>query len=231
MSIHKPYIPLDFSGRYLWCDNLRQKLSSMKEKYGISMSDWERLDSGTTALGNANQLIDRVNAFGEAWTKFRKDLWQSPEAIDMAPPFDESFAAQRPPARTDFEDFLRRLVRNIQSHPDYNETDGRALGFIGPEVSVDIANARPAPRLQLTAGRVHITYEKHRTFSGVRCWVDRGGGQELLGNFHRAAFEDPTPLPAEPTRWVYQFQYVIGDDSVGLLSDLHPIIVSSTVTK
>lgn len=230
--MRKYYLPHDFPGRFIWCDNFVQKLATLMEKYGVTTEQWIRLKDGTRALGQANEFIDRVATLGHSWSQYRQQLWQDTQPHEVAPPFDNSLAQQIPAIMSDFEDDIRRVVKQIQSHPAYTEADGKALGLFGPEISVDTATAKPLPRLLLTGSKVHVVYDKHNRFTGVRVWVNRATGEfELLGTYTRAAFEDPATLPDEAQTWSYRMQYLLGDTPVGQVSDSHDIVVASSLTR
>lgn len=227
MRVRKGYMPGSFAERYGWCDNFLQKLLTMKDRLNITPEQWNRLETGTAALGKANEYIDRCRALSQAWTKYRNNLWQSDEVATVAMPFDASLAQQGGDMPADFEDFVRGLVRYIQGQPAYTEADGRALGFFGSVVTVDIENAKPAARLSASGGRVRIRYGKLNTFTGVQVRVDHGTGKfETLGSFTRTTIDDPTPLPPEPTRWIYRLRYLIGDTLAGQPSEAFEIVVS-----
>lgn len=232
MSAHKFYLPTDFNGRFLWCNNLREKLAPKKDQYQISDADWALLNTLTDALGHANELIDRTAAFAQSYTSYRLQLWQGPSSRPLSVPADPTLSQPRPPVPANFKSFLLRLVKHIRSHRSYTAADGQAFGFTGPLITVDPATAQPVPRLHLSGGHVHVSYSKHRVFDGVRCYVQRGDAPlALLGLFHRVSFLDPTPFPASPTLWAYQLQYFIGDTDTGLLSNPVSILVSSAISK
>lgn len=232
MKTRKDFIPADFPARVLWCTNLAWKLSSMKAKYNLSDEQIKRLDDGTKALGAANEFIEKHRAMGLAWTQYRNKLWQSHEVATISAPFDRSFSQPVGDAEADFEDFLRGLVHYIRSQPAYSDADGKALGFFGPHIVVDVDAAKPVPRLTLAGGRVRIRYAKHMTFTGVMAWADHGDGEMLLlGVFTHTTFDDLTPLPDAPTRWVYRLQYRIGDALAGQPSETAEIVVSRGIAE
>lgn len=228
MRKHKGFIPTTFSGRYLWCQNFRDKLDVKAETYDLGADRLTRLNTSTIQLGKLNEALDSVNAFTRSLTQCRKQFWRDSQSQPITVPPSPSLAFADPQLLSDFDTYLRDLVQTIKSHPNYTETDGKDFGFYGPQVDLDLTTIRPVPRLTLHSGHVHIRYDKHYIFSGVRVWVDRATGKmEHLGDITRAAFIDLHPLPETPRRWVYQFHYLLNDQLAGMRSDTYEIVAFS----
>jgi hypothetical protein len=117
----------------------------------------------------------------------------------------------------------RALVRRIKAHPNYTSAIGAQLGIEGPDVAVDLSEAKPV----LTAtpqrsGLVVIEFVKGQS-DGVNIYSRRGtetGFTFLARDTASPYIDNRTPLVAgQPEQRHYMAMYVLDDDEVGIPGD------------
>jgi len=117
----------------------------------------------------------------------------------------------------------RALVRRIKAHPSYTTAIGAQLGIEGPDVAVDLSEAKPT----LTAtpqmsGLVVIDFVKDQS-DGVNLYSRRGAETAftfLARDTASPYIDNRLPLVAgQPERRHYMAMYVLDDDEVGLPGD------------
>ena len=117
----------------------------------------------------------------------------------------------------------RALVRRIKAHPNYTPALGAQLGIEGPDVAVDLSEAKPT--LTATAqmsGLVVIDFVKDKS-DGVNLYSRRGAETAftfLARDTASPYIDNRLPLVAgQPELRHYKAMYVLDDDEVGLPSD------------
>jgi hypothetical protein len=125
-------------------------------------------------------------------------------------------------------DRVQKLVTRIKASVNYTDSLGADLGIIAPSSLIDPNTLQPVLKVRLEAGRPHIKCAKGIA-DAIDLFVDRkdGNGFVLIGRLCKMDYIDTAVLPAASplVEWDYKAMYVIGNDSVGIMSLVESVIV------
>jgi hypothetical protein len=201
---HKYYLPGTIPERRAWFVNYKEKIGTYGAALGMSVSDIEK----------AQEWCDNMIA--------------GIDAADAA----QLIASQKVAAQNDTMDtnlaLLRPAIRNQKSATGYNPEIGKALGVVGAEIIIDPLTVKTI----LQATRVH---------TGVNLKFplkDCEGGNIYCKRKDETTFtlfkyithpqtidERPNVTPNVPEERQYYVVLVVGDEEIGLASDIVTIPV------
>lgn len=173
------YLPVTDEGKMTWLNNLAVKLPNHAATFGIST------ETVTSVQNDANMfsyMINLVNSFkaglGER-VGYKDIIKNGPEgtAIGSVPVFNNTAPPTVVPAGIFIR--LRRLIRNIKSNNNYNESIGSDLGVIGAETDEITLEMKPVLKIKMVAGKPEIIWKKGNADS-IDLYVDRGDGKSFV---------------------------------------------------
>ena len=127
---------------------------------------------------------------------------------------------------------IKAVVQRIKSNLAYTEADGKDLGIIGEEQTLDLINIKPALSTRLAAGgRPEVVWTK-QGMDGIEIYVSRDGAAYALLAFDtRPNYIDTFALPAlgSSSIWKYRAIYRYRDAQVGQWSDEVSVTVAGGV--
>lgn len=226
------YLPNSDEGKMTWLNNLAVKLPNHAATLGISS---ETVTSVQNDAGMFSYMINLVNSFKTGLSErvgYKDIIKNAPEGTALGPL--PVFNHTPPPAVVPAGIFIRvrRLVQNIKSNTNYNESIGNDLGIIGAETDDAIMEMKPVLKIKMTAGKPEIVWKKGNADS-IDIYVDRGDGKSFvyLANDSNPNFTDLTPLSEgiSMAEWKYKAIYRIKDEQVGQYSDVASAIVKKEV--
>lgn len=145
-------------------------------------------------------------------------------ATNAADATAKQVTAQKSTARRTAEQHARLLARRLKLHANYTVALGQQLGIEGSEDTTDMSTARPTFAItEMPHGANQISFVKLKA-DGVNIYGQRGA--ETAFTFLARDTESPCidnrPLlnPAQPETRRYKGVFVIGDEEVGLESDI-----------
>lgn len=226
----KFFLPSTDEGIMTWLANFAVKLSNHAAALGISA---ETLTSVKNDSNMFTYIVNLVNSFRTGLSQrvsYKILLKKGPEGTPAGgvPVFN----IYEPPAVVEAGILVRvrRLVQNIKSNDNYNESIGNDLGIIGPAQEEIIHDLKPVLRIKSVAGKPVLTWKKGVSDS-LEIYVDRGDGKSFvyLGNSSKPRFADTSGLDpsAGTAEWKYKAIFRIKDEHVGQYSD----VISTTVKK
>lgn len=127
---------------------------------------------------------------------------------------------------------LRRLVQNIKSNSNYNESIGNDLGVIGAELDRSTLEMKPVLKIIMVAGKPEIIWKKGNADS-IDLYVDRNDGKsfDYLTNDAIPNYTDNTQLTEgmNINEWKYKGIFRVKDEQVGEFSDVISVMVKKEV--
>lgn len=139
--------------------------------------------------------------------------------VPVAPVFPESVTS----VPLGIEVRFRALVKQIKSHPNYNDAIGEALGIEGSQhTGPDLTTIQPQFDVTLSGGQVVVNWDWQgysQFLDMCELQVDRGQGFVLLAMDTTPGYTDTAPFPATAAKWTYRAIYRVGDQRVGQWSN------------
>lgn len=194
------YLPATQADYLAWHNRFTAKLAELKAAYDVTDAQLAALATEKAALDAKFTEANRLKAEAKAGTT----------ALNAALGASEKG--------------LRLLVRRLKAHAAYTESDGAALGIIGPDDGSDSATAKPGLSVrELSEGRIELGFAR-LGYTGLRIYSRREGeaGLTFLAVDTDPPYVDTRPLAVagKPEVREYQARYLDGDDEVGLPSDI-----------
>ena len=226
------YLPLTEEAKVTWLNNLASKLPNHSATLGIST---ETVTSVQKDAAMFSYMINLVNSFKAGLSErvsYKDIIKNAPEgtAVGPVPVFNHIAPPTVVPAGIFIR--VRRLVKNIKSNPNYNESIGNDLGIIGAETDEAILEMKPVLKVKLSAGKPEIIWKKGNADS-IDLYVDRGDGKSYvyLANDSAPNYTDTAILSngANVSEWKYKGIYRIKDEQVGQFSDEISVVVKKEV--
>jgi hypothetical protein len=226
------YLPKSDEGKMTWLNNLAVKLPNHAATLGIST------ETVTSVQNDANMfsyMINLVNSFKNGMSErvgYKDIIKNAPEGTSIGPV--PVFNNTPPPTVVPAGIFIRvrRLVQNIKSNNNYNESIGGDLGIIGAETDEATLDMKPTLKIKMTAGKPEIIWKKG-TADSLDIYVDRGDGKSFiyLANDSAPNYTDNATLPdgMNMNEWKYKAIYRIKDEQVGQFSDVISVMVKKEI--
>jgi hypothetical protein len=197
-------IPDSFQNRYDWLKRLHDDI----DQYAAALS-W---DSGKVSEFKAF-LSPMMNAYGAVLTQ----LAETDAAVGGAAALFETSEAE-----------LRRRLGEIRKNAGYNEGIGDALEITSAGSSVDPANIKPSLKAVAQMGHVRLTGRKNHAQTVNIYWRRKSemNWKILVAKRRTFPFDDQNPLaqPGVAEEREYMARGVIGDNEIGLPSDIVPVL-------
>jgi len=226
------YLPSSDDAKAIWLNNFASKLSNHAATLGISN------DVITSVQNDANMynyMINLVNFFKAGLSErvgYKDIIKKGPEgsAIGPVPIFNQAPPPDTVPSGVFIR--VRRLVQNIKSNNNYNDSIGGDLAIIGAEQEERNTEMKPSLKIKMSAGKPEILWKKGKADS-IDLYVDRGDGNSFvyLVNDTNPNYTDNSVLPngSEVKEWKYKGIYRIKDEQVGHFSDEISVLVKRNV--
>lgn len=226
------YLPSTDEGKVTWLNNFSQKLQDHNATLGISQAQMTSIQNDATMF---SYIVNLVNGFRNGLSErvgYKDILKNGADGAPLSPVpvFNNNPAPTVVPAGI----FRRvaKLVQNIKSNPNYNDSIGGNLGIIGSERDSEILDLKPAIKIKLDAGKPTIIWKKGKADS-LDIYVDRGDnkGFGYLANDSSPDFTDTTILndTDKIVEWKYKAIYRIKDEQVGSFSDEVSVMVKKEI--
>lgn len=223
------YLPYSDSDKAVWLANFVEKLKLYDVVLGISPTTISTLEDERDVFVGAIVVVEAVRNSAEALTAFKNRLRESTEPLGPQPVLP-TIPPVPPTVQGNIFGRIRELVNQIKSNPNYTESIGDDLRIIGDEISEDPSTWKPILGLGYEAGAPVIKWTKGQS-KGLKIWVDRGAGFQLLAIDIRPNFTDNHDLPpaGQSALWKYRAIYVLNDAEVGQFSDILEVTVKGGV--
>lgn len=228
--VQKDYMPSTDKGKAAWLKNFAEKLPTYATALKISESELTSVTNDYKAFVYYLDFVEMVKTYAQQITNY-KDLLRdgSPNGDDAKPPLPLTVPPAPVATSTGILVRIRRLVQNIKTQKGYSRDIGKTLAIISEKTVIDYNTMKPEIIPDVTGGRVVVKWKKGAADS-INIYVRRGTGDFIKeGNDAKPPYDDPTPLPAEPTIWTYKAMYVVNDKEIGKPSDEASVLVQKVV--
>jgi hypothetical protein len=213
----------------LQLDNFSSKIGGYVAIFGITEMEVTSLTEDSNYLSWAINSHLKIDTHKKDWTLFKNILKKGEDHVTANPA----------PASPRLEDEPRAvapgvvyrfttMVNRIKAHPNYTTSIGQNLGIeqsATPPLNRD--TAQPVLKTVMRGGKVNLLWKKGK-YSGILIEKDSGNGFATLDRDFVPDFIDNSPLPArgQSAIWMYRASYLVGDDKVGVWSDIVTITVA-----
>lgn len=218
------YFPRTEGEQVVWLNNFISKLATHLATLGLVAGDL------TAITNDVNAFVYMVNWSATYKTRtqdvndYKRQLLYGPGPIGAFPP---GLTATVPPTAVAANVLLRltALVNRIKAAPGYNSAIGEDLGIEGPVApAIDLGTVKPTfTALAMPNSEVRLNWVK-ADFTGVVIEGRRNAevAWERLGVDTSSPYLDSRdPLTGGiPESRFYRMRYLLGDDEVGLYSDV-----------
>jgi hypothetical protein len=188
------YVPKRDGNKVTWATTLKAQIAVHGATVGLNPADI------TATQGDCDSVVNAINTFETA-----KNVYQQAGATKTT---NVNTAVRK----------LRTRAQQIKKHGSYTNAIGEALGIVGDEQTVDIANSKPELKASKEPSGWKIDFNLKGFFDGVNIYKKRAADAAFtfLGRDTHAPYID-TAAVDNGTR--YAAFYIIGDDEVGQRSD------------
>lgn len=225
-------MPSTDEGKVTWLNNFSQKLPDHAATLGINP---EQISAVQNDAAMFSYIVNLVNGFRNGLSERvgYKDILKNGAdgaPLSTVPVFNNTPAPAIVPAGI----FKRigKLVQNIKSNPNYNDSIGGNLGIIGAGQDREVLDMKPVLKVRLDAGKPTIIWKKGKADS-LDIYVDRGEnkGFAYLANDSSPDFTDTSALNGTDkiVEWKYKAIYRIKDEQVGSFSDEVSVMVKKEI--
>ncbi len=183
-----------------WHDQIKTAADNIGATLDITAADLSNLNDDNSAL---HEVLTLTNAADAAARQVK---------------------AQKNTTRRATEQRARTLAKRVKLHANYTTALGQQLGIEGPEDTTDMSTARPTLTITVMPhGSCQIGFPKLKA-DGVNIYSRRGTetAYTYLARDTESPYIDNRPLlnPTQPETRQYKAIFVIGDDEIGLESDV-----------
>ena len=209
--------------------NFGSKLGTYAAPFALTPAEVTGIQADAAQYAWTVTNLKKIETHKQNWTTF-KNILKKGEAnvtanlVPTTPTLDAAPAAVAPGVLVRFT----TMVNRVKAHPAYTTAIGQNLGIektMSAKGNTD--ESKPALKAVLRGGKVNLLWKK-RGFSGILIEKDNGAGFLMLDKDFSPDFIDNSAMPAqgESAIWKYRASYMVGDDKVGLMSDVVSITVA-----
>lgn len=222
------FLPTSDSDRLVWMNNFNSVLPQFATALGLTSDDLQTVSDDTAYFGYIIQYQNDLKQHQQAITQYKKRLRTDSAQANLGPM--PVFIPPTPPLEVPGGIFnrLNTLVYNIKHSTGYTAAIGQALNIIPPATVFNPNTTAPEFTVRLDGGHPYLKWKKG-IFDAMAIYSDRGDGNGFVFVGHRMKpdFLDVTALPANSysATWSYKIRGMLGDDEVGLFSEVISINV------
>jgi hypothetical protein len=230
------YYPTREGEQLTWFTNLQTKIPAYYTALDVSAARQAKLSLTLNWLiWTWQTLIPSRRQDAPAAIAWRNQLASgtSDAATNVAPPAP---GAVGPVVGTPYFGMVTWLLEEVsrwKASEGYNENIGQSLAIIGSQLAPpDFATIQPRITAVASGGIVKIgwNWQGFGAFLDLcEISVDRGtgGGFEPLAIDSTPGYDDTTPYPAAPIKWIYRAIYRVTDHQVGQWSQEVSVVVGA----
>ena len=200
MTAKKGFIPRADGYKKTWAANLQSKIGGQAAAIGLVAADVNSITS------SCSDIVSQVDTAAQAQQAAK-----------------QATATKIGHVKAD-ETNIRTYVKRIKANAGYNSAIGQALGIIGEDHEVDEANSKPALTLHKDPHGWRIEFNLQGHFDGVNIYKKLAAAADFtfLARDTSSPYIDNAAVDNGTQYYAY---YVMGDDEVGLISDLAVVSV------
>lgn len=229
MNLKSNYLPSTDAEKVVWVNNFASKIGGYATTLGITTAEVTSVTSDKNYFQFLVNMLDSYKQTVNNITSYKNLLKHASGGQHLgAIPTPPALGTAPTAVPEGVFDRISKLVQRIKASANYTESIGNDLGIIAPVNSIDVNTMQPDLKLKLDAGRPHIKCAKG-VADAIDLFVDRndGTGFKLLGRLLKTEYIDTANLPTGVAlaEWRYKAMFVIGNDNVGIMSNIESIVV------
>lgn len=209
--------------------NFGSKIGGYASSFALTPAEVTSIQADATLFSWSVTNLKKIETYKQNWTSFKNILKKgeanvTTNASPAAPTLDAAPTAVAPGVLLRFT----TMVNRVKAHPAYTTAIGQNLGIeSATETNTNTDDAQPTLKALVRGGKVNLIWKK-AGFSGIVIEKDSGAGFATIDKDFSPDFIDNSPMPAagESAIWKYRASYLVGDDKVGLMSDIVTITVA-----
>ena len=223
------FLPNREDGKATAFEKFRDNIAPYVATFSLAPADITQQAADATYFRDVLNFAGTMSAAGPQWTAWKGIVLTGTTGTEPVIPAKRvGFPPAVPPG------ILTRflfLVNAIKNHKNYTVPIGKILGLEGAEqTGPDMATIQPAIDAAISGNHVAIGWGwggNSAYLDMLEIQVDRGDGKgfNFLTYDTTPGYNDTAPFPAAPTKWTYKAIYRVGDEQVGVWSNLVSIIV------
>ena len=209
--------------------NFASKIGTYASTFALTAAEVTKIQADAAQFAWAIVNFKKIETYKKNWTTFKNMLKRgetnvTEHDLPPMPVLDSSPTSFSPGVLIRFT----TTVNRIKAHPAYTTAIGQNLGIEKINAAKgNLDEAQPKLKAILRGGKVNLVWRKGM-FSGIVIEKDSGAGFAMLDKDFSPDFVDNSALPAQGTSaiWQYRASYLMGDEKVGLMSDVVSITVA-----
>ncbi len=191
----KDYFPHNEASIVQWNENFKTQLADIGLSLGFTQEDIDAISATCTSMDTLITSVEALRA------KLKEQTEEKNVILDSG------------------KESIRNFVKRIKAAPNYTEAQGKLLGIVGDGSSFDPTTAVPEIKLTKTGVGYDFSFSLHSYFDAVAVFRKIPNEE----NFSEVGIDMKSPYSIAPppiSGCEYYFQYLKGDDLVGLKSDI-----------
>ena len=219
----EPYLPGTDAGKVAWLQNFSTKLNTHGPTLGMTAAEIASVAADNAMVQYIWGLLVGSRTRMQEITAYKQAVFggTGEAALGSVP---TGYSGSGSPASVVPPDVFGRiaaLVRHLKTHKAYTVSIGEDLGIVGADASLDVQTLKPVIEVRPVAGGLcEIRWKKGKA-AAIEIEVDRGEGFVFLTIDSVPHYTDTFTLPPGTSGvWKYRAIYRIGDERVGMWSDI-----------
>lgn len=222
------FLPAGDAERVVWMNNFNTVLPQFATALGLNSDDLQTVSDDAAYFAWMIQYQNDLRQHQQATTQYKNRLRNDSTQSNLGPM--PVFIPPTPPVEVPGGIFNRvnTLVYRIKHASGYTPAIGQALNIIQPVTVFNPNDMAPELSVRLDGGHPFLKWKKG-VFDATAVYVDRddGNGFVFLRHTVKTSYLDTEALPANTysVSWSYKIRGMMGDDEVGLFSQVIAINV------
>ena len=200
MTAKKGFIPRADGDKKTWATNLKATIGGVAPTVGLVAADV------TSITGSCTDIVTQIDTAMQAQQAAKQATEIKKAKVKIA------------------ESNIRTYVKRIKANAGYTEAIGKLLGIVGEDHTVDENNSKPELKLHKDPHGWRIDFNLQGHFDGVNIYkkLSTAAAFTFIARDTSSPYIDNAAVDNGTEYYAF---YVIGDDEVGLQSDLAVVSV------
>lgn len=228
------FLPSDNPGKSVWLKNFAIKLPLYAAKYNVTPDEVSDMAKSSDCFSYVVDYQRQIDEYKLNLTTYRDEVRDGKQQFGILQglPALPTFATAPPMVANGIFRRVMAIAQRIKKSTQYADADGRDLGIIAEQATLDPQKTKPTFSVRLIAGgHPEIVWRKGK-MDGVEIWVKRSTSDPdfvFLAYDQRPNYTDMTPLPpsGEAAVWQYKLIYRYQDQFAGMWSDVVSVTVGN----
>lgn len=221
------YIPNDDASKDGWLSRFAAKLLNHSTALGLTAAETTAVAADAAFFHYALDAQHKYADTSQQWTAYKNAARGGTGTVLGNLPLAPTLLTAPTMVAPGIFRRISALVARIKNHPGYTEAIGEDLAIVGADQEIDLSLVKPVLTVVMDTGHPLVQWAK-QGLDGVEIQVDRGTGTfSFLAVDTVPDYLDTAPLPplGQMQVWKYRAMYRLGDQLVGLWSEVASINV------